>query len=88
MTPLFIEFITDKQGHCKFKFNEKIVRINEIDEMEKLFNIFMKHLRFAYEFQNLKINDRLGIVADEINKEYPKWRDAIGYIKQEQDMRL
>jgi hypothetical protein len=87
MTPLFIKFINDDQGlgHCKFKFNEKIVNISNIDELEDFFNIFLKHIRFSYEYLNLSMNERLGIVADKVNREYPKFREKLGYIKTDRD---
>ena len=87
MSSLFIKFIPDKQGlgNCKFKFNEKTVLISDIEELEELFSIFLKHIRFAYEYLNLNMNDRLGVVANNVNKEYPKFRETIGYIKAERD---
>ena len=87
MTPLFIEFITDKRGmdHCKFKFNEKTVAITNIDELENIFNVFLKHIRMSYEYLKLDINVRLGIIADKANREYPKFYETIGYIKTDRD---
>lgn len=87
MRGLFIEFLHDKRGlgHCKFKFNEKTVRIGDVEELEKMFNIILKHFRFAYEYLNLNMNERLSIVADEVNREYPKFSRTLGYIKMERD---
>lgn len=87
MTPLFIEFINDDQGlgHCKFKFNEKIVNISNVDELEVFFKTFLKHIRFTYEYLNLSTNERLSVVADKANREYPKFRETLGYIKTNRD---
>ena len=80
---LFIEFIHDKRGfdRIKFKFNEKIVLVSNIKEWEKFFKIFLLHLRFAYEGLNLDMNERLRLVANEVNREYPRFRRTLGYIK-------
>ena len=90
MSSLFIKFIPDKQGlgNCKFKFNEKTVLISDIEELEKLFNIFLKHIRSAYEILNLDINDRLSIIANEVNKEFQEFRDMLGHIKTEEEKRI
>ena len=90
MCPLFIKFIPDQLGlgNCKFKFNEKIVLISDIKELEKLFNIFLKHIRYAYEYLNLNTNERLGVVADEVNNEFQEFRDMLGHIKTEEDKRI
>ena len=82
MTPLWIEFITDKRGNCKFKFNERTIAIADIDELEMLFNIFLKHIRLSYEYVKLDMNDRLSVVGKNVNNEYPQWRETIGYIKE------
>lgn len=90
MCPLFIRFIPDQLGlgNCEFKFNERIVKIADIEELEKLFKIFLKHIRYAYESQNLSINDRLGVIADEVNKEFQEFREMLGHIKTEEDRRI